>query len=467
MAKWIGILTLFLLAWAQAATTTLTGTVVTGVHPKAEVRSGDPLAGVELEVQGTEFRTTSNANGFFAFSDLPDGHYTLVCRKAGYPEVRMSVRAFFGARCSVVMNPAGATFVGDLAVSPGTVYVAYSKRPENEAGIEYSPYSLLEQKKWAAGVRREQWAGYFRLPGMPRGMGQAHLINDVIGDSNFLMSCPPQAPGRSAFLPSQGAPLWLSFDSTGNFLYVALSGGILEIRDLKQGHKAVRNLPVGGFIADLQLSLDQKWLVLTSNQSVTLLDTTTQLPATRLPAPFQITSAALVGTRLFVCGGSSTSGQVVAIDTVSGREVGRCQVGHRPTHLRSTPDGSRLLVACAGSAGVSLVDTLDLKELQRIPTGNNPERLAISPDGSRCFVANKIDNTVSLIDLKANAVMAQVEVAREPSGLAFSGDGRHCFVACRKDGCLMILDGRKGELLHTTVPQPNAVPFGVAVRPPY
>ncbi|MBT9584613.1 carboxypeptidase regulatory-like domain-containing protein [bacterium] len=453
---------------ALAGTTSLVGTVVTGVNPKSEHRAGDPLGGVSIEVLGTEFRTTSDANGTFRFVDLPSGEYTLVCRKDDFPEVRVGVRTGLGANCRVLMNPANSAYVGDFAVTPGTVYVAFSTRPPNEAGIESSPYALTEQKKWAAGVRPEQWSATFSLPKMPRGPGQAHLINDIIGESTFLMTCPPRSPGRTAFLRTPADPLWLCFDSTGRLLYVTSTvqkQAILEVRDCMNGHKLLKNLPMGGMISDLKLSSDGTTLVVTGSEGVTLVDTQTNLPKGRLPAPFPLTSAALAGHRLFVCGGNATSGTLVAYDITTGKEVGRCSVGHRPTHVELTPDCSRLLVACSGSASASLVVTLSVTEIKRIGTGNNPQRLAISPDGCRCFVANKIDNTVTVIDLQAMAVSAQIEVAREPSGLAFSRDGRQCFVACRKDGCLMMLDGKSGELTHTTVPQPNSVPYGVTVRP--
>ena len=158
--------------WAGSGVYTLTGMVVTGINPTVGnvVGKGDPLGGVEIEVEGTEFRAQSSANGFFHFEDLPDGEYRLIARKAGYPDVSQKVRVNYSgmsSRCQILMNPREARYVDNMAAMPGDLFVAYSRKPDNLATIESSPFQNLWQKMLAAGMspfpRQED------LPFQPKG----------------------------------------------------------------------------------------------------------------------------------------------------------------------------------------------------------------------------------------------------------------------------------------------------------
>lgn len=450
------------LAWA----TPLTGMVTTGVNPQSMTRWGSPLEGVEIEIQGSEFRTTSRANGTFLFPDLPDGRYTLKCHKEGYGDARLTI-SVPGGGVSVVMNPPDLSPLGDFMVPHGAVYVAYLKRPLNENNIESSPYSLVAQKAMAAGVRIvELWSNQLQLPKMPQGSGQAHLMNDVIGDENFVMSFAPRTPARTAFLKQPVGGHWLCFSRDGATLFQSQPGDCLAVLNARHEHELIRNIALPGAVCDLQLGSDPEILVVSHlGAGVTLVNTTTGLPQCQVKAPPGLHSAALVSNRLFMVCGDSRQGQLVCQDITTGARLGDCRLGTNPTHVVATPDGSRVVVANAGAASISLVDTLQVREIARIPVGVEPQRLALSPDGKRCFVANKQSGTVSVIDLELQGVMATVPVGREPLGLAFSRDGGECYVACRRDGCLMVLNGSTGALQHTTIPMPNAIPYGVAVRP--
>lgn len=458
-------------AWAGNGVYTLSGMVVTGGDPGEGnvLGKGEPLGGVEIEVDGTEFRAVSSANGFFAFEDLPDGEYRLLARKPGYPDVSMRVRVNYvgmSSRCQILMNPREARQTHGLAALPGDLFVAYSRKPDNLAQIDSSPFQNLWQKMIAAGMspfpRQED------LPRQPKGWGQSWLMNPITGEDNCLMVFPFSNPSRSGFLPLKFSPYWLCFDKQGRFLYVAGNSQVLQILDARQGFKLVRNLPMAGVVTDLRLSRDGRYLLaalMGGKPGVVLVDTNTTLPAGFLATDSSPWSACLVGNRVFACSGDARTGQVVALDAVTGAEVGRCKVGNCPTSIEATPDGSRLLVACSGHACVSIVDSLSVKELGRVAVDVLPQKLAISPDGSRCLVSNRENNTVSVIDLKALQVMNTTEVARAPVGICYSRDGRHAYVACRDSGVIMVLDGKSGQVLHTTLPMPHAVPTGLTILP--
>lgn len=457
--------------WAGNGVYTLSGMVVTGVNP-AEGNvfgKGDPLGGVEIEVEGTEFRAVSSANGYFAFEDLPDGEYRLLARKPGYPDVTMKVRVNYvgmSSRCQILMNGRNPAFPGSTAALPGDLFVAYSRKPDDQSGIESSPFQNLWQKILAAGgtvfPRQED------LPKQPKGWGQSYLMNPITGEENCLMVFPFANPARSSFVPLKIMPYWLCFDKTGSFLYVTGAGNLLQVLDSKRGLKLVRNLPMGGVITDLRLNRDGRYItasLMGGKPGIVLIDTATTLPAGFLPTESSPWSACLVGNRAFACSGDARRGEVVAMDARTGAVVGRCKVGNQPTGIEATPDGSRLLVACSGGACVSVVDSLTVTELSRISVDVLPQKLAVSPDGARCLVSNKENNTVSVIDLKASQVIGTTEVGKAPVGICYSRDGHHAYVACRDSGVIMVLDGKSGQVLHTTIPLPHAVPTGLTILP--
>lgn len=62
-------------------------------------------------------------------------------------------------------------------------------------------------------------------------------------------------------------------------------------------------------------------------------------------------------------------------------------------------------------------------------------------------------------------VLATTEVGKAPVGICYGRGGRHAYVACRGSGVIMVLDGKSGQVLHTTIPLPHAVPTGLVIHP--
>ncbi|MBS2035468.1 carboxypeptidase regulatory-like domain-containing protein [bacterium] len=453
---------------------TLSGMVVTGINPKTgnEVGRGDPLGGVEVEVEGTEFKTVSSANGYFSFEDLPDGEYRLICKKPGFPTVTQRVRVNYvgmSSRCQVLMNPENAGFVDGMAVKSGDLYVAFSKKPANVNNMESSPNKMIWQQAMAAGADLGQlWNKDENLPKTPRGPGEAFLMNPITGFDNCLMVYPPNNPSKSGFVQMQTKPYWLTFDRGGNFLYVAGEANVVQVFDARRDNALLRNLPTNGAVTDLKLSPDGRYVlacIMGGKPGVMLIDTTSNVPAGFLPTDTSPWSACIAGPRVFACLGDARRGEVVAIDAATGTTVGRCKVGNCPTSIAVTPDFTKAYVACSGNACVSLLDTASVTEVTRIPVQVEPQKLAISPDGQRCMVTNKVSGTVSVIDTAAGGVIDTITVGKAPIGICYGRDGHKAYVACRDSRVIMTLDGKSGQLIHTTLPMPNSIPLGVAVRP--
>jgi YVTN family beta-propeller protein len=266
----------------------------------------------------------------------------------------------------------------------------------------------------------------------------------------------------------QTKPYWLAFDRYGRFLYVAGEANVVQIFDAQRDNALLRNLPTNGAVTDLKLSPDGRYVlacVMGGKPGVMLIDTTSNVPAGFLPTDTPPWSACIAGPRVFACCGDARRGEVVAIDAATGATVGKCKVGNCPTSIAVTPDFSKAYVACSGNACVSVLDTASVSEITRIPVQVEPQKLAISPDGQRCMVTNKVSATVSVIDTAAGAVLDTITVGKAPIGICYGRDGHKAYVACRDSRVIMTLDGKSGQLLHTTLPMPNSIPLGVAVRP--
>jgi YVTN family beta-propeller protein len=460
------LLLLLLTSWAYA--TTLQGMVVTGISPELgnELGRGEPLGGVDIEVEGTEFHVVSSPNGYFHFEDVPDGEYRLKAHKAGFQDATLRVRVGgLIARCQILINP-GRGGGGDPTSMPGDLVVAYSKKPPNVNDLESSPFKNIWQMVIAAGgkisVRPEE------LPHQPTGWGLSYLMNAISTDENCLMFFPFSNPSRTEFLKTPIRPYWTCYDRTGTLLFVGAEAQIIQVLDSRQKYKTIRNIPMDGAITDLRLCADGRYItvcLMGARPGVALLDPQELKVAGFLPTPYSPWSACLVGGRVFAVMGDSRFGQVVALDARSGQIVGQCKVGNCPTDVRATPDGSTLAVACSGNACVALLDSLEVKLKATVKVDVQPQKLAISPDGKRCLVPSRQNNTVTMIDLASAQTTAVTEVGQAPVGICYSRDGRHAYVACRDSGVIMVLDGKNAQVLHTTIPLPHAVPIGVCIHP--
>ncbi|MHC4400953.1 MAG: YncE family protein, partial [Planctomycetota bacterium] len=95
-----------------------------------------------------------------------------------------------------------------------------------------------------------------------------------------------------------------------------------------------------------------------------------------------------------------------------------------------TPDGTKLIVACAApKSTVAVLDAASGEVVASIPAGHTAMSPAVSPDGKRLYVCNRFDNDVSVIDLEAGKEVARVAAVREPIAAAVAPNGREVLVA--------------------------------------
>lgn len=134
------------------------------------------------------------------------------------------------------------------------------------------------------------------------------------------------------------------------------------------------------------------------------------------------------GETLYVAG--TTADAVAVFDLDGGRVKQVWKMPGSPGDVVLSPDGTRLYVAIEEPAGrVVAVDTVSGDIVKSMPVGHTPSALEVSPEGTVLYVCNRFDNNVAFHDLESGAVIGQVGVTREPVAVVLSKGGEFLFVA--------------------------------------
>ncbi len=444
------------------------------------------VTGATVILEGTGYETETDVNGFFVFTDGPDGDVKVIIKKDGYrTETRMAKIARGASQPSnlrIEMLPAGTNYVGKTPVSPGTLYVAYSQRRVEQSGAPggHSPWDKNLQtisSAIAAGADpltlEHNDPGRTRIPGEKPG-------NPTNGAPNSIMMLPPNSPTRAGFHNLSVSPYWLCFDKDGSTLYVANAARQIQVLDAAHENRILANLPVqqNGVCTSLSLSADGQYVmgtVMAPSPGVMMIDTKSKAPVAYLAidnvGTMTPTSVATNpdSSRVFVTldgqAGKSGQGLLVALDPYTGMTLGSVPVGSKPTGVVLSKDGRLAYVANSGGGNVTVVDAWSMAPIGILPVGAGPQKLAITPDGRRIFVTNKGSSTVSVIDPMANAVVGTVSVGKSPLDVKVSPDGRLAFVSNKDDGTITVIDVANQAAVHVTDPMPQSSPYGLAVRP--
>lgn len=166
-------------------------------------------------------------------------------------------------------------------------------------------------------------------------------------------------------------------------------------------------------------------------------------------------------------GGQAACARVTVIDTATGTVLDRVPVGLDAFGLAVDPAHHRLYVSNwadeagrGGSIGgtVSVVDVTDpahATEVATVGVGHHPSALQLSKDGTRLFVADTNDDTITVLDVtgaaptvvsvESVAPAAGTPVGAHPDAFALSPDGDTLFVALAGLNAVELRDGHTGS----------------------
>ena len=129
---------------------------------------------------------------------------------------------------------------------------------------------------------------------------------------------------------------------------------------------------------------------ISQTKSVSVPDSSSFSKLAQWPVPGEPTGVAISadGKQLFVA--LYDAGEVVVLDTGSGRVQAHIATGVRPEGLALGKKTGRLYVCNRGEGNVSVIDARSLTQIARIPVIREPYFAALSPDESRLVVSNAL-----------------------------------------------------------------------------
>jgi outer membrane protein assembly factor BamB len=148
----------------------------------------------------------------------------------------------------------------------------------------------------------------------------------------------------------------------------------------------------------------------------------------------------------------SERGEVVALDVVAGRVLGRAAVGGPARHITIDPRG-RILWCSLGSkaaevAILSVADRARPRLLHRIAPPFLAHDVGFAPDGRHVWVSSGDRGSLAVYDARRGAVLRRLSADAPPQHVTFL-NGK-AYVSSGDDGTLRVQSLRDGRVLRTT-----------------
>lgn len=140
--------------------------------------TGAPLAGVEILINQTAFRTETNAQGRYLLPGLPAGVYQAIFRKVGHLPVRIDVRLVPGDTTRANTTLIESAVVLDPVIVTGT--------PETTRGVGIGREAFEERRKMGFGrffdtAQLRQYDSYLKLEDVLRRYSDVEIMRDATG----------------------------------------------------------------------------------------------------------------------------------------------------------------------------------------------------------------------------------------------------------------------------------------------
>jgi YVTN family beta-propeller protein len=126
---------------------------------------------------------------------------------------------------------------------------------------------------------------------------------------------------------------------------------------------------------------------------------------------------------------------VWVIDTKTGKELKRINLGGGGVEIIFSDDGSKAYVSQMETAKVFEIDAKTKEVLRTFKSGGTwTKYMVISPDGKKLFASNWISNNISVINLETGKFEKNIKTVKTPRGLYITKDGLNLYVAGFENG---------------------------------
>lgn len=158
----------------------------------------------------------------------------------------------------------------------------------------------------------------------------------------------------------------------------------------------------------------------------------------------------------WVFAGNYSKGELLVIETDSGKIKKKVATGKNLHGIDMTPDGKYLYLASGDFKEgkefnyITIVETNSHKIVREIPTtSKSPAHIDFSRDGSLAYVANILSNDITLINTQTYEIIATIPVGTIPNEVEPSADDKFLYVANVTDGTVSIVDLIKKKEIKT------------------
>jgi YVTN family beta-propeller protein len=157
---------------------------------------------------------------------------------------------------------------------------------------------------------------------------------------------------------------------------------------------------------------------------------------------------------------NSAGDDVTIVDPVSGKTLGRIEVGLHPHGIGAPADGRFILVSIEGTKPGQLVwiDPKTDKVTHHLNIGPAPNQLAVTPDGRIAYVPAS-DGNWEVIDTEKREIITRIFVGGRPHNTLCSSDGKRMYLAPMGSPHKVIIADT------STHKKLGEIPFSSVVRP--
>ena len=166
------------------------------------------------------------------------------------------------------------------------------------------------------------------------------------------------------------------------------------------------------------------------------------------------------------------SGQMLKVDTASGRILGLLRLPMRPGKMapkpqdvKMSPDGKTFYVADMMSDGIWLMNGATFKVTGFIATGKGAHGLYVTRDSKRLVITNRDEGSISLLDFATNKLVVKWRIpgGGSPDMGGLSPDGTVFWVSGRYNGVVYAISMTDGHLIKKI--KVGSGPHGLCVYP--
>ncbi|MGQ9619933.1 MAG: YVTN family beta-propeller repeat protein [Bacteroidales bacterium] len=136
------------------------------------------------------------------------------------------------------------------------------------------------------------------------------------------------------------------------------------------------------------------------------------------------------GNKIYIV--AQESGEMIRVDTRSGKVDGKVRVGKMPHSIVLSGDEKFAYVSNLWSDLISVVDLTRLAIADELKVGNAPAGLALIDNGRYLFAVNSFSNDISVIDLSSGTEIKRLQAGNNPTGISVSPGDTLLIVTSRR-----------------------------------